>query len=124
MLLHLALYKYFSNNGIKTDKQANNVNQFTLNGKSYAVFSGTLHYFCIKPQYWAIVFASYWVAKLNVVQRHRMLWNKHENTPSRFDFISDWLNLRRFLEKVKKPISLPFSDQDRLITPNEIFKIS
>ncbi|KAH9399001.1 Beta-galactosidase-1-like protein 2 [Tyrophagus putrescentiae] len=95
------LYEFYTGGGIKTGLEANNVNQFTLNGKPYVIFSGTLHYFRVVPQYWAKVLASYRAAGLNAVQIY-VPWNRHEDIPGQFDFTSDWLNLGRLLEQVKQ----------------------
>lgn len=95
------LYEYYTSGGIKTALEANNVNQFTLNGKPLVLYSGTLHYFRIVPQYWKKILASFKAAGLNSVQLY-VPWNRHEDIPGRFDFSSDWLNLGRLLEEVKK----------------------
>lgn len=95
------LYEYYTSGGIKTALEADNVNQFTLNGKPLVVFSGTLHYFRVVPAYWKKVLASFKAAGLNTVQLY-VPWNRHEDTPGHFDFTSDWLNLGRLLEEVKK----------------------
>lgn len=95
------LYEFYTaNNGTKLTGLIANGDQFTLNGKSLVIFSGSLHYFRIVPQYWPETLAKFKAAGLNTVQFY-LPWNLHEPKPGKFDFESFGLNLTQFLINIK-----------------------
>jgi len=94
------LYEYYNSGGIKSGLSANS-DQFTLNGKHYVIYSGSLHYFRVVPEYWRPVLARFKAAGLNAVQLY-VPWNLHEQQPGKFDFESPQLNLDHFLMLIKE----------------------
>ncbi|XP_075678635.1 beta-galactosidase-1-like protein 3 [Dermatophagoides pteronyssinus] len=96
------LYEYYTNNGNKIDigLEANGP-EFTLNHKPLVIYSGSLHYFRIVPEYWPQTLQKFKAAGLNTVQFY-IPWNRHEPRPGQFDFDSYGLNLTEFLNEIRK----------------------
>ena len=61
------LYEYFSQGGITEGLKADNRQFFTLNGKEFKIFSGSLHYFRVHPDLWRDRLKKYRAAGLNAV---------------------------------------------------------
>lgn len=95
-----SLYEYYTSGGIKSGLEANSPDHFTLNGKPYIIYSGSLHFFRAVPQYWRPLLQRFKAAGLNAVQFY-LPWNLHEDRPGDFDFKSAALDLARFLEEIK-----------------------
>ena len=45
------LYEYYTKDGINSGLE-DHPEGFKLNGKNITIFSGTIHYFRVPPQYW------------------------------------------------------------------------
>mgnify|MGYP005804473869 CR=1 FL=1 len=94
------LYQYYTSGGIHSGLKADS-DQFTLNGKHFVIYGGSLHYFRVHPDYWRSTLQKFRAAGLNTVQLY-LPWNAHEDTPGHFDFESPFLNLAKFLEENKQ----------------------
>ncbi len=71
------LYEYFSEGGIASGLVADNRDFFTLNGKELTIFSGSLHYFRVHPDYWRDRLRKYrYISKLDSNSN-----NKNNNDP-------------------------------------------
>lgn len=95
------LYEHYTSGGVKTGLVANHEDYFTLNGRPFIIFGGSLHYFRIVPQYWRQTLQRFKAAGLNTVQLY-VPWNLHEDTPGAFDFESPAIHLAAFLEEIKQ----------------------
>lgn len=80
---------------------------FTINGRSFRIMSGALHYFRVHPDQWADRLAKLRAAGLNCVETY-VPWNLHEPRQGHFDFgdakdpMSPFLDLPAFLKKAKE----------------------
>ncbi|XP_042880013.1 beta-galactosidase-1-like protein 2 [Penaeus japonicus] len=80
---------------------------FTLNGRSFRIFSGALHYFRVHPEQWPDRLAKLRAAGLNCVETY-VPWNLHEPRQGHYDFgdtqdsMSPFLNLPLFLEEARR----------------------
>ena len=62
------VYEYFSEGGnIVSGLVADDRDWFTLNGKKFRIFSGSLHYFRIHPDHWRDRLRKYRAAGLNAI---------------------------------------------------------
>jgi beta-galactosidase GanA len=62
------VYEYFSDGGnIVSGLTADDRDWFTLNGKKFRIFSGSLHYFRIHPDHWRDRLRKYRAAGLNAI---------------------------------------------------------
>ncbi|KAJ6224706.1 hypothetical protein RDWZM_003251 [Blomia tropicalis] len=93
------LYEYYTGDGIHSGLVGKS-DQFTLNGKPFVIFGGSLHYFRLVPQYWRSTLLQYKAAGLNSIQLY-LPWNLHEEVPEKFDFESPFLNLKLFLQEIQ-----------------------
>lgn len=76
-----SLYEYYTGGGIT---QGLSVDQphFTLNNKNISLYSGSMHYFRVPPQYWRDRLRKMRAAGLNAVQTY-VPWNLHEPEPGK-----------------------------------------
>lgn len=61
------LYQYFEEGGIDSGLTADERDWFTLNGKRFRIFSGSLHYFRVHPAYWRDRLRKFRAAGLNAI---------------------------------------------------------
>ena len=61
------LYQYFTEGDISSGLVANDRDWFELNGKKFRIFSGSLHYFRVHPDYWRDRLRKYRAAGLNAI---------------------------------------------------------
>ena len=61
------LYQYFTEGDISSGLVANDRDWFELNGKKFRIFSGSLHYFRVHPDYWRDRLKKYRAAGLNAI---------------------------------------------------------
>lgn len=73
---------------------------FLLNGETFHIYAGAMHYFRILPQYWEDRLLKLKAAGFNTVETY-VCWNLHEPVKGCFDF-SGRLDLVRFLETARK----------------------
>ncbi|XP_055866431.1 beta-galactosidase-1-like protein 2 isoform X3 [Biomphalaria glabrata] len=69
---------------------------FYLNNKPFRIFSGSVHYFRIVPEYWKDRLLKLKACGLNTVETY-VPWNLHEPSPGVFKF-EGILNLRAFIQ--------------------------
>lgn len=101
-----SLYEYYTGGGIT---QGLSVDQphFTLNNKNISLYSGSMHYFRVPPQYWRDRLRKMRAAGLNAVQTY-VPWNLHEPEPGKYDFgeggtdMQDFLNIETFLKTAQE----------------------
>ncbi|XP_062577620.1 beta-galactosidase-1-like protein 2 [Saccostrea cucullata] len=70
---------------------------FILDGKPFRIFSGTMHYFRVVPEYWRDRFKKMKACGLNTVETY-VPWNLHEEYPGEFNF-SGLLDVREFIRQ-------------------------
>lgn len=61
------VYEYFTAGGITEGLRADNRDYFELNGKQMKIFSGSLHYFRVHPDYWRDRLQKFRAAGLNAI---------------------------------------------------------
>ena len=61
------LYQYFSGDQIASGLRAEERDWFELNGKKFRIFSGSLHYFRVHPEYWRDRLRKFRAAGLNAI---------------------------------------------------------
>ena len=61
------VYEYFEGSGIESGLKADDRDWFELNGKQFRIFSGSLHYFRVHPDYWQDRLRKYRAAGLNAI---------------------------------------------------------
>lgn len=71
-----------------------------LNGKEFKIYSGTMHYFRVLPQYWDDRFAKLKACGFNAVETV-MCWNLHEPQEGKFDF-SGMLDIAAYCKAAQK----------------------
>lgn len=71
-----------------------------LNGKEFKIYSGTMHYFRVLPQYWDDRFAKLKACGFNAVETV-MCWNLHEPQEGKFDF-SGMLDIAAYCKTAQK----------------------
>merc|ERR1719402_1786228 len=97
----VTLYQYFTGEGI-TEGLVADGDEFTLNGKTIKILSGSLHYFRVHPAYWRDRLRQYRAAGLNTIDVY-VPWNLHEPQKDVYDFgdgtgqFSSFLDLPAFL---------------------------
>lgn len=75
-------------------------NGFFIDGKSFRLFSGAMHYFRVLPEYWDDRFQKMRAAGFNGVETV-MCWNLHEPKEGEFDF-SGMLDIVKFIKTAAK----------------------
>lgn len=75
-------------------------NGFFIDGKSFRLFSGAMHYFRVLPEYWDNRFQKMRAAGFNGVETV-MCWNLHEPKEGEFDF-SGMLDIVKFINTAAK----------------------
>ncbi|XP_048741109.2 beta-galactosidase-1-like protein 2 [Ostrea edulis] len=70
---------------------------FILDGTPLRIFSGTMHYFRVVPEYWRDRFRKMKACGLNTVETY-VPWNLHEEYPGEFNF-SGLLDVREFIRQ-------------------------
>ncbi|CAB3370130.1 Hypothetical predicted protein [Cloeon dipterum] len=96
------VYQYYTEGGINSGLEAL-PGQFRLNGKDITLYSGSIHYFRVVPEYWRDRLRRMRAAGLNAIDTY-VPWNLHEPRKGEFDFgagnneFSKVLNLREFLQ--------------------------
>lgn len=70
--------------------------EFKMDGKSFRIYSGAMHYFRILPEYWEDRLKKLKAAGFNTVETY-VCWNMHEPRKGEFDF-SGRFDIRRFLK--------------------------
>nr|XP_022302707.1 beta-galactosidase-1-like protein 2 [Crassostrea virginica] len=71
--------------------------EFVLEGKPLRIYSGTMHYFRVVPQYWRDRFRKMRACGLNTVETY-VPWNLHEEYPGEFNF-TGMLDVRAFIQQ-------------------------
>lgn len=74
--------------------------EFKMDGKSFRIYSGAMHYFRILPEYWEDRLLKLKAAGFNTVETY-VCWNMHEPQKGEFDF-SGRFDVRRFLQTAQK----------------------
>ena len=69
---------------------------FELNGKKFNIYSGTIHYFRVMPEYWRDRLLKLKAAGFNTVETY-VPWNAHEKQKGVFDF-KGILDIEKFLD--------------------------
>lgn len=69
---------------------------FYLNGKSFKVISGAIHYFRVVPEYWRDRLEKLRLMGCNTVETY-VAWNLHEPNEGEYDFTGR-LNLQKFIQ--------------------------
>lgn len=101
------LYQYFTEGDISSGLVANDRDWFELNGKKFRIFSGSLHYFRVHPDYWRDRLKKYRAAGLNAIDVY-VPWNLHEPEEGVYDFgeggrdFSIFLDLPAFLRMAQE----------------------
>ncbi|XP_059473358.1 beta-galactosidase-1-like protein 2 [Neocloeon triangulifer] len=96
------VYEYYTEGGINSGLEAL-PGQFKLNGKDITLYSGSIHYFRMVPEYWRDRLRRMRAAGLNAIDVYAP-WNLHEPRKGVFDFgngdedFSKVLNIRQFLQ--------------------------
>ncbi|KAH0815733.1 hypothetical protein GEV33_007058 [Tenebrio molitor] len=90
------LYEYYTADGISSGLSADQP-YFILNGKNITIYSGTMHYFRIPPQYWRDRLRKLRAAGLNTVETY-VPWNLHEPEDGLFDFGDGGSDMQQFLD--------------------------
>lgn len=70
--------------------------EFKMDGKSFRIYSGAMHYFRILPEYWEDRLKKLKAAGFNTVETY-VCWNMHEPKKGEFDF-SGRFDIRHFLK--------------------------
>ena len=70
--------------------------EFKMDGKSFRIYSGSMHYFRIMPQYWEDRLRKLKAAGFNTVETYDC-WNMQEPRKGEFDFTSR-IDIRRIIK--------------------------
>lgn len=70
--------------------------EFKMNGESFRIYSGSIHYFRIMPEYWEDRLRKLKAAGFNTVETY-VCWNMHEPRKGKFDFTGRF-DIRRFIK--------------------------
>lgn len=73
---------------------------FEIDGKKFNIYSGTIHYFRIMPEYWRDRLLKLKAAGFNTVETY-VPWNLHEANKNEFNF-SGILDIEKFLDIAKE----------------------
>ena len=73
---------------------------FKMNGKSFRIYSGSMHYFRIMPEYWEDRLKKLKAAGFNTVETY-VCWNMHEPRKGEFDFTGRF-DIRRFIKTAQE----------------------
>ncbi|XP_065347232.1 beta-galactosidase-1-like protein 2 [Cloeon dipterum] len=96
------VYEYYTEGGITSGLETG-LNQFRLNGKDITLYSGSIHYYRVVPEYWRDRLKRMRAAGLNAIETY-VPWNLHEPKMGVFDFgqggndFSRLLDIRQFLQ--------------------------
>ena len=74
--------------------------EFKMNGESFRIYSGSMHYFRIMPEYWEDRLIKLKAAGFNTVETY-VCWNMHEPKKGEFDFTGRF-DIRRFIKTAQK----------------------
>ena len=74
--------------------------EFKMDGKSFRIYSGSMHYFRIMPEYWEDRLRKLKAAGFNTVETY-VCWNMHEPKKGEFDFTGRF-DIRRFIKAAQK----------------------
>nr|AIA09347.1 beta-galactosidase [Periplaneta americana] len=92
------LYEYYTEGGILAGLETL-PDTFLLNNKNITLFSGTIHYFRVHPQYWRDRLRKLRAAGFNAVETY-VPWNLHEPQQGVFDFGNGGNDMSEFLDIV------------------------
>lgn len=102
MSFPLSCVKIVSNNHFLGDFMLEIKNgKFTLNDKSFNIYSGAIHYFRVLPEYWEDRLTKLKLAGFNTVETY-VCWNLHEPKKGQFNFegMLDLVNFLKIAQKV------------------------
>lgn len=74
--------------------------EFKMNGESFRIYSGSMHYFRIMPEYWEDRLRKLKAAGFNTVETY-VCWNMHEPRKGEFDFTGRF-DIRRFIKTAQE----------------------
>ena len=74
--------------------------EFKMDGKSFRIYSGSMHYFRIMPEYWEDRLRKLKAAGFNTVETY-VCWNMHEPRKDEFDFTGRF-DIRRFIKTAQE----------------------
>ena len=74
--------------------------EFKMNGESFRIYSGSMHYFRIMPEYWEDRLRKLKAAGFNTVETY-VCWNMHEPRKGDFDFTGRF-DIRRFIKTAQE----------------------
>ncbi len=74
--------------------------EFKMDGKSFRIYSGSMHYFRIMPEYWEDRLRKLKAAGFNTVETY-VCWNMHEPRKGEFDFTGRF-DIRRFIKTAQE----------------------
>ena len=74
--------------------------EFKMDGKSFRIYSGSMHYFRIMPEYWEDRLRKLKAAGFNTVETY-VCWNMHEPRNGEFDFTGRF-DIRRFIKTAQE----------------------
>ena len=74
--------------------------EFKMDGESFRIYSGSMHYFRIMPEYWADRLRKLKAAGFNTVETY-VCWNMHEPRKGEFDFTGRF-DIRRFIKTAQE----------------------
>ena len=74
--------------------------EFKMDGESFRIYSGSMHYFRIMPEYWEDRLKKLKAAGFNTVETY-VCWNMHEPRKGEFDFTGRF-DIRRFIKTAQE----------------------
>lgn len=74
--------------------------EFKMDGESFRIYSGSMHYFRIMPEYWEDRLKKLKAAGFNTVETY-VCWNMHEPRKGEFDFTGRF-DIRRFIRTAQE----------------------
>ena len=74
--------------------------EFKMDGESFRIYSGSMHYFRIMPEYWEDRLRKLKAAGFNTVETY-VCWNMHEPRKGEFDFTGRF-DIRRFIKTAQE----------------------
>lgn len=74
--------------------------EFKMDGESFRIYSGSMHYFRIMPEYWEDRLRKLKAAGFNTVETY-VCWNMHEPKKGEFDFTGRF-DIRRFIKTAQE----------------------
>lgn len=74
--------------------------ELKMNGESFRIYSGSMHYFRIMPEYWEDRLKKLKAAGFNTVETY-VCWNMHEPKKGEFNFTGRF-DIRRFIKTAQK----------------------